>query len=103
MVHYSPYDPHGGIHDGPLVTGASLLPLCCALLSTLYFCSRYMYSYTSLLLQTYGVNFHLLPSHQSEPDVLLSSPPLPSIAQTTGSGTRSARCIHCCPWPTPTT
>ena len=21
MVHYSPYDPHGGVHDGPLVTG----------------------------------------------------------------------------------
>jgi hypothetical protein len=20
-VHYSPYDPHGGVHDGPLVTG----------------------------------------------------------------------------------
>ena len=24
MVHYSPYDPHGEVHPGPLVTGTQL-------------------------------------------------------------------------------
>jgi hypothetical protein len=24
-VHYSPYDPHGGVHDGPLVTGETAM------------------------------------------------------------------------------
>lgn len=93
-MHYSPYDPHGGVHPGPLVTGMHTRTFFIAFLEQIFVVFLLGQKKICCLQMIF------LPIDVTS---TVSFVITRSSVQTMGFGTRSALCIRYSPSPTPTT